>query len=163
VQPQLRKVNDHACIMRLDMRRFLATFRNPCKRSQHRNQFYAFVSLHTCTLTHSVALAACCMRNTLLNATQNTPVNGAGKRPRLAEQRTGRGRGAKRSAAFAALSVYSEHFTALVALELQHEKELIYDRLMRWSPKQLTDGGYALMRLVCSVHMSELQCAYKIL
>jgi hypothetical protein len=84
-------------------------------------------------------------------------VNGAGKRQRLAEQRTGRGRGAKRSAAFAALSVYSEHFTALVALELQHEKELIYDRLMRWSPKQLTDGGYALMRLVC-FHM--ITCLY---
>jgi hypothetical protein len=90
-----------------------------------------------------------CSTGYLLHAhtcSQNTPVNGAGKRQRLAEQRTGRGRGAKRSAAFAALSVYSEHFTALVALELQHEKELIYDRLMRWSPKQLTDGGYALMR-----------------
>eukprot|EP00953_Heterococcus_sp_UTEX-ZZ885_P035010 18102-Heterococcus_DN1.PRE.3 len=101
------------------------------------------------------------MRTHALHCSQNTPVNGAGKRQRLAEQRTGRGRGAKRSAAFAALSVYSEHFTALVALELQHEKELIYARLMRWSPKQLTDGGYALMRMyrVVTIACGALRCS----
>ena len=38
------------------------------------------------------------------------------------------------------------HITELVSMELQHEKDVIYERLMQWSPKQLVDSGYTLVR-----------------
>jgi hypothetical protein len=86
-----------------------------------------------------------CSRSRHALLAQNTPVNGGGKR---AARAAGRGRGAKKAAAYSCLSSYSAHFTELVSLELQCEKDAVYERLVTWSPRQLTDGGFALLRLV---------------
>ncbi|CAM9522261.1 unnamed protein product [Chrysoparadoxa australica] len=56
----------------------------------------------------------------------------------------GRSRGARKSAAYAAMSLYSKHFTQLLVEELRYEKDQVYARLLTWEPARLASQGFAL-------------------